>query len=164
MHAMTPVRKRVAAVVLAALLTVGLSACFADVTSGEPPDPWNAALFRATNRDRANNGLPPLSYSPKLENLAATWAKTMSDQDSMYHQNLNAIIRTADYANYCSLGENIAWNNAGWTAEDHARIWYNSAPHRANILNRNFNVVGMARYTGPHGRTYAAVEFGYLCR
>jgi uncharacterized protein YkwD len=164
MLATTRVRKRATAVVIAALMVIGLSACFPDITSGEPPDPWNAELFRAINRDRANNGLPALSYSPKLENLAQNWSKHMSDVDTMYHQNLNAIIDSPDYANFCSLGENIAWNNAGWTAQDHERIWYNSPPHRANILDRSFNVVGMGRYTGPHGRTYATVDFGYLCR
>jgi uncharacterized protein YkwD len=165
MHGVTLVRKRTAAVLAAAVLAIALSACtFPDVTTGEPPDSWNATLFRAINRDRANAGLPALSYSPKLENLAQNWAKHMSDVDTMYHQDLNAIIRTSDYANFCSLGENIAWNNAGWTAEKYEQIWYNSAPHRENILDRNFNVVGTGRYKGANGKEYAAVDFGWKCR
>jgi uncharacterized protein YkwD len=164
MHGVTRLRKRTAAVLVVAVMAIGLSACFPDVQSGDPPDQWNAALIRAINRDRANNGLPALSYSPKLENLAGTWAQHMSDVDTMYHQDLNAIIRTSDYANYCTLGENIAWTTGNWTAEQFENLWYNSAPHRANILNRSFNVVGTGRFRGANGKTYAAVDFGNLCR
>ena len=36
----------------------------------------------------------------------------------------------------------------------------NSAPHRANVLNRNYNVVGIGVFCGPDGRIWSVVDFG----
>ena len=33
-------------------------------------------------------------------------------------------------------------------------------PHRANIMSRSFNVVGIGWYWGPDGRLWAVQEFG----
>jgi uncharacterized protein YkwD len=35
-----------------------------------------------------------------------------------------------------------------------------SPPHRANILSRGFNVVGVGMARGPDGRIWATVDFG----
>ena len=41
-----------------------------------------------------------------------------------------------------------------------AKAWMRSAPHRANILNRSFNAVGIGYWRGPDGRLWVCVDFG----
>jgi uncharacterized protein YkwD len=38
--------------------------------------------------------------------------------------------------------------------------WMNSPGHRANILNGNFNAVGVGYWRVPDGRLWVAVNFG----
>jgi uncharacterized protein YkwD len=38
--------------------------------------------------------------------------------------------------------------------------WMASSPHRANILSRSFNIVGIGVYRGPDGRLWAVQDFG----
>ena len=37
-----------------------------------------------------------------------------------------------------------------------------SAPHQANIVNGNYNVVGIGVFYGPDGRMWSVVDFGGL--
>ena len=70
----TLLRKRTALIVLAAAIALCTTACFPDAAPGEPANAYVRSVFRAVNQDRASAGLPALSYSPKLENLAGNWA------------------------------------------------------------------------------------------
>jgi len=44
--------------------------------------------------------------------------------------------------------------------EQMEQVWMNSPGHRANILSRNFNIVGLAFVSGPDGRIWVTVDFG----
>ena len=106
------------------------------------------------------NGLPPLTWSPKLSNTAGCWADQMARVGSLYHQNLGALINSADYWGYHTMGENILVGPAGMSASAVEAAWMNSAPHRANILSRAFNVVGIGYVRGLDGRIWAVQDFG----
>jgi uncharacterized protein YkwD len=138
------------------------TACFPDVAPGEPADPYAAAVFRAINQDRAAAGLPSLSYSPKLTNLAGTWSWQMAMDNSLHHQDLASLLRSADYRAFHTLGENILFAPGYFTPEQIEDIWMNSLPHRANILSGGFNAVGVGVFTGPDGRLWATADFGGL--
>ena len=98
------VRKRVAVVVMAGVLGLGLASCgFANTSSGGPGDPYAAGLFNDVNHDRAANGLPPLTWSPKLANQAGAWANTMANSGGLEHQNLGALVSSADYGGFRDL-------------------------------------------------------------
>ena len=161
MRVKTLLGKRAAAITLTALVALGLSSCgFANTSSAPPGDSYTAGLFSGLNYNRAQNGLPPLTWSPKLANTAGTWAHQMSNANSLYHQNLGALINSADYAGYYTLGENILVGPGSMTPNQVESAWMASAPHRANILSRSFNIVGIGIYRGPDGRLWAVQDFG----
>jgi uncharacterized protein YkwD len=161
MQVKTFLSKRAAAVVMTALVGIGLTSCaLPNTSSSGPSDPFTAGLFNALNNDRANNGLPRLTWSPKLANQAGTWAHTMSNANSLFHQNLGALINSPDYAGYYTLGENILVGPGSLSPGSIEAAWMASAPHRANILSGAFNIVGIGYYRGPDGRIWAVQDFG----
>jgi uncharacterized protein YkwD len=160
MRVVTRFRKQTAIVLVAGAIAMLTAGCFADTAPGEPSDPNAASLFRWINYDRANNGLPALQYGPKLTNQAGTWSWQMAQDNSLHHQDLNALINSPDYANYHSLGENIAVVPGNYSMMDIEYMWMHSDAHRANILNPNFNVVGVGVYRGSDGRWWATADFG----
>jgi uncharacterized protein YkwD len=160
MRLTTRVRKGAAVTLMMGLIAVGTTACF-PVTSASPPaDPYLAAMYNAINRDRANAGVPGLVNSPKLGNLAGSWSWQMSQDGWLRHQNLSAILYGPDFEAFYTLGENIIVAPGHYTPEQLEAAWMASAPHRANILSRGFNVVGVGMSRGPDGRIWATVDFG----
>ncbi len=123
-----------------------------------PPPPATGSTQQALiNQDRAQNGLPPLAWSPCLANVAIQNAQRMAAQGFISHTNGP----TLDLA--CGLGNN-AGENAGYTSSgiNDAQLntmFMNSAPHRANILNPAYHYVGTAWAVAPNGYAYIAVEF-----
>ena len=161
MHVKNRLGKRGAAVLVALTLAIGLSSCgFADTSASPPADPYTNVLFQALNNDRAAAGLPRLTWSPKLANLAGSWAYQMSQVGSLYHQDLGGIIYSADFYGYYTLGENILVGPHSIDAGSVESAWMASPPHRANIMSRSFNVVGIGWYWGPDGRLWAVQDFG----
>jgi uncharacterized protein YkwD len=153
--------RKTAAVALLAVVGLGLTGCLPN-TGPPPTDQMQDAMFNAVNQDRANAGLPPLTWSPKLANNASNWAASMSAQNSLTHQNLSSLLGSSDYSVFYTLGENILVGPGGMTADAMETAWRNSPPHWANITNRSFNVVGIGYFRGPDGQIWAAQEFGGL--
>ncbi len=86
----------------------------------------------------------------------------MSNANSLYHQNLSALLSSSDYTAYYTLGENILVGPGSMSPASIEAAWRNSAPHWANISNGSFNVVGIGYTRGPDGRIWAVQEFGGL--
>jgi uncharacterized protein YkwD len=146
---------------MTAIVGFGLTSCALPNTSvNGPSDPYTAGLENALNRDRGANGLAGLTWSPKLANQAGTWAHHMSDVNTLYHQDLSALMSSPDYAGYHTLGENIQVSPATTTPDQLEAEWMASAAHRANILSGAFNIVGIGYYRGPDGRLWAVQDFG----
>jgi uncharacterized protein YkwD len=161
MHLTRFLDRRAAAVAVAVVIGLGLSSCgFANTSSAGPSDPFTAGLFNALNNDRVANGRPPLTWSPKLANQAGSWAVQMSNDNSLHHQNLSALLYSPDYAAYRTLGENILVGPGEMTPQRMESAWMASPSHRANIANGAFNIVGIGYRRGPDGRLWAAQEFG----
>ena len=158
----TRLRKRTALVVLAAAIARCTTACFPDAAPGEPANPYVRTVYQAINQDRANAGLPGLAHSPKLENLAGTWAWQMSVDNSLHHQNLSGLLFSSDYSHFRALGENIIVGPGNLSPQQLEAAWMNSAPHRANVLNSAFNVVGIGVFYGSDGRVWSVVDFGAI--
>jgi len=161
MNVKTFVGKRTAAVVLMVIVALGLAACAPPPPpSGGPGDSFTSSLLQSLNADRARAGLPGLAWNGTLANSASSWAHQMSNAGTLYHQNLSALIYSSAYAGFHALGENILVGPGSMSAPSLEVAWMNSPPHRANILNGGFNVVGIGYYRGPDGRIWAAQEFG----
>ena len=162
MRARTLVRKRTAVIITALAIGIGATACLPDTAAPPTQDPYQRAMFDAVNRDRVNAGLPGLTFSPKLSVLAGTHSCDMQRAGNLFHSNLGATINNPDFAAYWSLGENVAVAPAFYSGWDLEGIWMGSAPHRGNILNPNFNVVGIAACFAPDGQVWATQVFGAL--
>lgn len=95
------------------------------------------------NRERATNGLEPLKFSDKLSEAAIVRAKeiqtyfshTRPDGRSCFTAVTDMGIR------YRTVGENIAYGQRD--PEEVMKGWMNSAGHRANILSKNYDYVGI---------------------
>jgi len=159
MSAKTLVRKKVGLFAAAVIVALGTTACFQN-TGNPPTDSLKLGIFNAMNADRQHNGLAPLTYSPKLDNLAGTWADHMAAVRSMYHQDLAYWLSQPEYSAFHTLGENLLVGPAGLTADQMETAWRNSPAHWANITNRAFNVVGIGWTKSADGRIWVCVDFG----
>jgi uncharacterized protein YkwD len=154
-------KRRVALVAVAAAIALGASACgFANVSATPPADGVQNGVLQAMNTDRQANGVPPLQWSPKLSNTAGNWAANEAAVNTMYHQNLTALLYSSDYNGWYTLGENLIVGPGGMSVAEMETAWMNSPPHHANIVNRSFNAVGIGYVHGPDGRIWVVVDFG----
>lgn len=99
---------------------------------------------------RANNGLPPVTLDPSLMRLAEVQARTMADRDRITHSPGGAAfierLRRSGY-NAKVAGENIS---AGYHSLAEAFSgWRDSPPHRANMLLKGADRMGIAAIYAP---------------
>jgi uncharacterized protein YkwD len=143
---------------MALIVGIGATACM-DV--GPPPtDPWQSGILNAMNQDRINNGLPALSWSPRLAASAGPHSGDMANAGYIFHSDLNFLLNSPDFTHFWTLGENVIVGPPGSTPASFETAWMNSPGHRANILNPNFNVAGVGVWIGSDGRVYGTVLFG----
>ena len=118
-------------------------------------------VVASLNVDRAANGLPPLTWSPKLANQAGTWAATMADGElALPPEPERAASTRPTTSGYSTLGENILVGPGNMSPAAMEAAWMNSPPHQANILSGAFNIVGIGYVRGPDGRIWAVQDFG----
>ena len=102
-------------------------------------------LLQLANRERAARGVAPLKWSPVLAEAARQHATRMAQENTLSHQ-LPGEPRLDDRASrvgarFSSIAENVAEGpNAGGIHQQ----WMNSPPHRANLLDRTLDSVGIA--------------------
>ena len=151
--------KLLASALVVATLTAG---CFASAGSSRevplPASGLSREVYELVNADRAAHGLPPLAWHSKLGGLAQGWSEHMAATGSFRHSDLNGTIRSAEFAEFRRLGENILVGSCGMSAADMERAWMNSPGHRANILGA-FNVVGVGVVCSG-GKLWATQSFG----
>jgi uncharacterized protein YkwD len=128
-----------------------------------------AQLVTLTNRARASAGLRALKVDSTLTSVARWRSKDMIDRNYFSHSipgygkvwdKLNAI-------GYCYnvAGENIGWNNYPDDIATGAiqQAFMNSAGHRANIMGKTWDVIGIGAYKGPTGKKMWTVLFADKC-
>lgn len=118
-----------------------------------------------TNQERARHNLSPLKLHSQLTQSACWMARDMGDHDYLAHTDRQG--RTFDkricqlgYTDFEALGENVAGGQA--TPESVFDGWMNSEHHRANILNPDFQEIGVGYVLSPTGRyhRYWVQDFG----
>jgi uncharacterized protein YkwD len=129
-----------------------------------------AQLVRLTNQARAAAGLRALKVDSKLTAIARWRSKDMIVRDYFSHTILGTsynVFHVLDQKGYCYriAGENIGWNNypddvATATVQ---RQFMNSPGHRANILGKAWDVIGVGAYKGPTGKKMWTVIFADRC-
>ena len=142
----------VAAIVLTALLlTPTLHAATPQMSAAD------LTLLNAANRDRAAAGLAPLQWDAALAAAAHQHAVLMAQRSALSHQfpgeaPMQERARHAG-ARFILIAENVA---EGPSIPGLHTQWMNSAPHRANLLDRELNSIGIS--VVQNGNTFFAVE------
>lgn len=147
-------------------MTIGPLAATAPAATGlvvsaklTPAGVYQQQAIEATNAQRTKNGLAALKYNSCLQRYAARQATNMAKQRRMYHQNLKPIIKACNLGyGDAVVGENVAYGQT--SGAQVVRAWMNSAGHRANILNPQFNSIGLAARQSSSGRWYVSQVFG----
>jgi hypothetical protein len=114
-------------------------------------------LFQSANRDRAAQGFPPLTWDNALAAAAHQHSLRMAQQNTLSHQfpgepDLSSRSKQAG-ALFSAIGENVA---QGFSAAGIHEQWMKSPPHRRNLLDPDFNSIGIA--VVERGGTLFAVE------
>jgi uncharacterized protein YkwD len=132
--------------------------------------PGQQLVFQQLNLHRQQAGLPPLTINPLLMAAAQGHAENMARQDKYGDSGTDGHIldghdvvyrvRLVGYR-FSWLGENVAYNQFyPDPAQSLADQWWNSLPHRANMLESRYSEVGIGIATGASGRTYGVEVFG----
>ncbi|GAA4731266.1 hypothetical protein GCM10023350_13260 [Nocardioides endophyticus] len=140
----------VAAVVSSALWRVPAEASATRATA------YADSAFRATNVHRADQGRVQLREAACLTRMAERWARHMARTGRMVHQDLEPIIRRCELS---MVGENIAVGYSSGRAVV-KRGWMHSEGHRANILRREYRLMGIGAARDSNGRWWASQVFG----
>lgn len=120
-----------------------------------------AAVLDLVNKERAKAGCSPVRASKELGSLARAYSKDMAERDFFSHTDPdgNSPWDRAAKAGVEGLGgENIARGQADAAAVMEA--WMNSEGHRANILNCDFNTLGVGVHFGDGGPWWTQ-NFGF---
>lgn len=113
-------------------------------------------VLKLVNQERAKVGLKALTLSPELTNVATVKAKDMRDKNYFDHTSPTYgspfDMMTRFGIKYSSAGENIAAGQK--TPQEVMNSWMNSSGHRANILNKDYEQLGVGYVTGGSYGTY----------
>lgn len=120
-----------------------------------------------TNTQRKNNGLSPLKENLKLDLSAEIKVDDMFKNQYFAHESpsgagVGDLAKTIGY-DFIVIGENLALGNFE-NDEALVQAWMDSPGHRENILNKNYQEIGVAVMKGTYeGRTtwLAVQHFGF---
>jgi uncharacterized protein YkwD len=123
-------------------------------------------LLEVVNQSRELAGVPPLRRNESLREAALAHARRMVESERLEHQFsgepslLERIAQVSPMDGALKVdraGENIANATCAPGANE---VLMRSAPHRQNLLDRGFNVAGMAAIWS-HGRLYVVQDFAH---
>ncbi|HRH23571.1 MAG TPA: CAP domain-containing protein [Candidatus Magasanikbacteria bacterium] len=119
-----------------------------------------------TNEIRAREGIPLLEYSERLAQSSLHKALDMTEQQYFEHvspqgKRLRDFLKDVGYA-YSIAGENLA---VGFSSpESMVEAWVESPTHYANLIDPDFNDIGIGSSVGMYGNNiavYVAQHFGH---
>ena len=94
--------------------------------------------------------------------MAGDWSAEMASSGNFRHRDLGAAGRLPGMAKFSALGENIAWVEGYPSMGNQLHVgWMRSEGHRANMLQRGFDSVGIGVVCSG-GRAWATQNFGRL--
>ena len=140
-----------------------------DAAARAPDIPFNDSelqaayqLFQLANQARRQAGAPPLTLDPGLSAAAHTHAKAMVAARQLSHQfqgepSLPQRLATATTLQLDEEAENVALDYDPDHGHEHLML---SPPHRANLLNPSYNVIGLG-VVQSGGRLFIVQDFGH---
>jgi uncharacterized protein YkwD len=118
-----------------------------------------------TNEARKKEGLPPLKANAVLSRVARAHSANMAKQGKAEHvldgKDPPRRISDAGYR-YALWGENIYYTSDQGAAASRGAVkwWLGSSGHRANILHKGFQEIGIGLARSDDGTTYYTQVFG----
>jgi uncharacterized protein YkwD len=138
-YALTVITRALVATALALTGIVALSqATPAHAVSASYLNGYERQVVTAINAERAKHGLRALRYTKCPDRYGERWALKLRTSNRLYHQSMQTVMRGCDATR---ASENIA--RARTSAKNLVRLWMRSPGHRANILDRGVNQVGV---------------------
>jgi hypothetical protein len=133
----------------------------ANRSTAAQPSGAEKELFDSTNRERAEEDLPPLRWDPALAAAARKHVLRMAEERLLEHQysgedSLRERAGSAG-AHFSLVAENIA---VGKDPESIHMGWMHSPGHRGNILDANLTSIGIA-VVERRGFMFAAQDFAH---
>jgi uncharacterized protein YkwD len=153
-------------------VTVGVFALPATATawsSGGFSSASESELLQLTNQARASAGLRSLRVDSTLASLARWRSKDMIQRDYFSHSipGSGSVFDVLQNKGYCFklAGENIGWNSYPDDVATRAihLQFMDSSGHRANILGKTWDVIGIGAYKGSDGKKMWTVLFADKC-
>jgi len=120
---------------------------------------YASQVLQLVNVERAKAGLSAYTTNSAITAAANTRAKETVQSFSHTRPNGSSFSTVFKEYNvsYRACGENIAYGQD--TPQEVVTGWMNSPGHRANILNSNFNIIGIGVYQSSNGTIYWSQEF-----
>jgi len=127
-------------------------------------NPIERKAFELTNSVRVEHGRVALFWDAELWRLARDYSEKMARQGFFSHvapdgSDLRDRARLAGIR-FRAIGENIAYNR-GYDDPGASTVqrWLDSAPHRSNLLGREFRASAVGVFVSSNGRVYVTQLF-----
>ena len=138
------------------------AATAADIPFGDTEFEAEQTLLDLANRSRQQAGAPPLALDSGLSHAARVHAQAMLEARRLSHQfdgepALPQRLAAATHLQLDQEGENAALDYNAADGHEHLML---SPPHRANLLNPAYNVVGLG-VVRSGDRLYIVQDFGH---
>jgi len=152
--------------IVSAVLVLGYNAVsFQPTNAAVTLDQEERAFIGEINKYRNSKGRKDLKISEKLSKAAQAMAEDMADHpDAINHEHKDSqgrlpAERAAIYGYTDGVGENLA---AGYETNNNVfKAWKGSSEHNANMLDKDYEVMGVARVvTGNNYKWYWVNIFG----
>lgn len=137
-------------------LFITITVIFSLVPNLYSAENYQNKILKYVNQERKVKKLAPLVMNKKLNKIAVKKAADMAKEEKLSHDSKNFgltfnLIKNENIK-YKSAGENIArWHD---TPEFVMERWMQSKGHRDNILNKNYNEIGIGKAMDKNGKNY----------
>jgi hypothetical protein len=109
---------------------------------------YDSRLAVLVNQARLAHGLPPLAQFGPLASQSRTWSLTMASKGfSGFQHDGSYATKASAVCSWTSARENIAYTTG--TADSMFRMYMNSPGHRAAILSRDTQFLGVSTVSAP---------------
>jgi uncharacterized protein YkwD len=118
-----------------------------------PHAPPPLAIVADINRVRARYRLAKLTSTRSLSKMATAHDADMLTNGFFSHdgEGTSFLGRARRHVRFQAVGEAIAWTTGTPTAWSIVRLWLNSPPHRAELLNPRYRRIGLSDARGRLG-------------
>ncbi|QNN54057.1 CAP domain-containing protein [Nocardioides mesophilus] len=156
-HALTTVAAVLATTLVAAGLVMATSSTATaseSIATRWTPDTYEKKVRSWINHERAAHGMSQLTFVKCATRTATKWSQHLADTDEFYHQDMGHVL---DACNAYYAGETLGRGNISPRRLVH--LWMDSPGHRAVLLSKYAQRVGIGSMVDSHGQWLTAANF-----